>query len=435
MRISLETGKLPYTWYNVIPDLPIDLPGPKTSTGHPATRDDLAKFATKAIVDQELNDRDRDIGIPKPIRELYLEYRPTPLFRAERWEERLQTPARIFFKYEGASSTGNYEANTAIPQAYFAYREGVTKLVTATSTGEMGISLAVACNYFGLQCKIYMVRSAYNEKVQGRYLMEMLGAEVIPSPSNEHDAGREALAQDPNHAGNLSLALSEAFYEAFNHEEVKFCWGTVANHCALHQSIIGLEARLQMKQAKASPDIIMGTIGGGSAFGGLVLPFYRESKKKTRYIAVETASAPSLSKGVYDYDYTDAAGASSLMKMYTLGRSFNPPGIRADGIRYHGVSPIVSALYYQDEIEAITCTQNDAFGAAVDFARAEGIIPSPESAYAIRAVMDEALACKQSGERKNILFLVTGNGNLDTAVFNDFLQGVIEDQTFPGLSA
>lgn len=431
MIIPLETQKLPNKWYNVLPDLSMVVPPPMTGTGHHMGREHLIDIATEPLIDQELDDRHREVPIPDEVRKLYSEWRPTPLYRAERWERSLGTPARIFYKYEGNNPSGSYEVNTTIPQAYYAAKQGVRHLVTATANGEMGVSLAVACNYFGLECKVYMVRVGYEEKVYGRQMMDVLGAQVVPSPSDETDVGRKALSEDPESPGSLALALSEAFVHAYSRDDAKFCWGTVMNHVLLHQTVIGLEARLQLREAKAHPDMIIGSVGGGSAFGGLAFPFYADRKRETRLIAVETAAAPSLSKGQYRYDYADAAGMTALYKMYTLGRKFLLPGLRAGGMRYHGISPIISAMYRENEIETRTCTQRQAFEAAVGFARAEGIVPSPESAYAVRAVAEEALACKEKGERRNILFVLTGNGSLDVAVFKDFIEGAIEDQPFP----
>ncbi len=305
------------------------------------------------------------------------------------------------------------------------------RIVTATGNGEWGQSLAIACNHFDIQCKVYMVRSSYEQQMNGRYAMEILGAEVVPSPSENTQGGRKVLAQKPDSPGSLSIALSEAFEEASARGDTKFSWGTVMNHAILHQTVIGLEAMSQMRRAGADPDIIVSAVGGGSGFGGLVFPFYRDRKQALRMIAVETAAAPSLSRGRYAYDYTDAEGLSPLLKMYTLGHSFVPPGIRAGGMRYHGISPLVSALYREKRIEARAYTQRQAFEAAITFARAEGIIPSPESSYAIRAVIDEALACKEREEPGCMLFLLDGNSNLDLVTFKDFVEGAIQDEPFP----
>lgn len=430
MRILLETKELPDKWYNIVPDLGFTLPPVMSPSGYPLGVRDLEALAPHSIIDQELEKEKRDIPIPSEVRQLYSEWRPTPLYRAERFEKSLGTPARIFYKYEGGSVSGSHEMNTAIAQAYYAAREGVKRVVTATGNGEWGASLAMACNYFNLRCRVFMVRSSYEEKVYGRYLIEILGTEVVPSPSENTQTGRKVLSETPESLGSLGVALSEAFEDASSHDDTKFCWGTVMNHVLLHQTVIGLEARLQMRRADAYPDILIGAVTGGSAFGGLVFPFYQDRKRGIRLVAVETAAAPSLSKGRYTYDYGDAGRLPMLLKMYTLGHSFVPPGIRAGGMRYHGMSPLVSALYREKQIEARICTQRQAFDSAVAFARAEGFVPSPESSYTLKAVLDEALACKERKERKNILFVLSGNSNLDIATFKDFLEGAIEDQPF-----
>ena len=429
MRIQLEAKELPDKWYNVVPDLDFRLPPMMSQSGYPVGTHDLEPVAPYSIIEQELDQENTYILIPKKIRDLYAEWRPTPLYRAERLEKSLGTPARIFYKYEGVGAVG-YEANTAIAQAYYAANEGIKQVVTATGNGEWGVSLAIVCNYFDIKCKVYMIRPSYEEKVYGRYIMEMLGAEVIPSPGEATRTGREVLSKDPNSPGSLGIALSEAFETAHNNDDMKFCWGTVMNHVLLHQTVIGLEAQKQMRRADAYPDVIIGAVGGGSAFGGLVLPFFQDRKKLPRMVAVETAAAPSLSKGRYTYDYSDYKGVFALLKMYTLGHGFIPPGLRAGGMRYHGISPLISALYGEGQIEARMHTQRQAFDAAVSFARAEGFIASPESSYTIKAVIDEALACKTKGQRKNILFVLNANSNLDIGMVKDFLDGAIEDQPF-----
>lgn len=430
MRISLETKELPNKWYNIIPDLTFSLSPLLSPSGFPLGYHDLEPLASRYIINQELERKERDVPIPAEVGQLYSEWRPTSLYRAERFEKKLETPARIFYKYEGSSLSGSYEANTAIAQAYYASREGVKRVTTATGNGEWGASLAIACNYFNIQCRVYMVRSSYDEKVYGRHLMEILGAEVIPSPNESTHTGKKILSEIPGSLGSLSIALSEAFEDASSHDDTKFCWGTIMNHVLLHQTIVGLEARLQIRRADSTPDIIIGAVGGGSGFGGLAFPFYRDRKQGLRMIAVETASAPSLSKGRYTYDYADAGGFPVLLRMYTLGHGFVPPGIRAGGMRYHAVSPLISALYREKQIEARAYTQRQAFEAALSFARAEGFIPSPESSYALKAVVDEALACKERKERKNILFVLSGNTNLDIVTFKDFIEGAVEDQPF-----
>jgi len=432
MKITLDTKNMPTKWYNIIPDLDFDVPPMMSTSGYPLSYHELEPLAPSSIIDQELEREKRNISIPKEVQDFYSEWRPTPLYRAEKLEKSLETPAHIFYKYEGYSPSGSHEMNTAVAQAYYAVQEeSVKRMVTATGTGEWGTSLAIACNYFGIQCQIYMVRSSYKEKPFGRYAMEILGAEVIPSPSEKTRTGKKILAQNPDSPGSLSIALSEAFEEANARDDAKFSWGTVMNHVLLHQTIIGLEAKVQMRQAGANPDIIICAVGGGSGLGGLAFPFYLERERGMRIIAIETAAAPSLSKGRYAYDYGDTEGLFPLLKMYTLGHSFIPPDIRAGGMRYHGISPLVSALYREKQIEAKTCAQRQAFEAAITFARTEGLIPSPEASYTVAAVIDEALACRQKKERKNILFLLNGNSNLDLAVFKDFVEGAIEDQPFP----
>ncbi len=435
MKIAPEAKNLPARWYNIIPDLDFDVPPMMSSSGYSLSYHDLEPFAPSAIIDQELEREKRDIPIPREIQAFYSEWRPTPLFRAERLEKSLETPAQIFYKYEGYSPSGSYEMNTAVVQAYYAAQEdGVKRLVTATDDGDWGASLAIACNYFGIQCQVYMVRASYTEKPYGRYVMEIVGAEVIPSPSQKTRTGQKIISQNPDSPGSLSIALSEAFEEAASRDDVKFAWGTVMNHVILHQTVIGLEAQSQMHQVGANPDLIICAVGGGSGLGGLAFPFYQERQRGTRIIAVETAAAPSLSRGRYAYDYGDTEGLSPLLKMYTLGHSFVPPGIRAGGMRYHGISPLVSALYSEKQIEAQSYSQHKAFEAAIAFARTEGLMPSPEASYAVSAVIDEALACKQTKERKKILFLLDGNSNLDLTAFKDFVEGAIQDHPFPGES-
>lgn len=429
MRVSLDPKELPDKWYNIIPDLDFQLPPVMSPAGFPLGYTDLKQLSPGKIIEQELDRKRREISIPPEVREIYLDWRPTPLFRASELEKALGTPARIFYKYEGSSIGGGHEANTAVAQAYYAARDGARSVVTATGNGEWGASLAVACNFHKIKCRVYMVRSNYQDSLYARGIMEILGAEVIPSPGEHTRTGKKVLAEDPESPGSLGIALSEAFEYAYSQEDAKFSWGTVMNHVLLHQTIIGREARLQMRKADAFPDIIIGAVGGGSGFGGLAFPFYPD-RKRIRMIAVETASAPSLTRGRYTYDRVDVGGLSVLLKMYTLGAGYVPPGIRAGGMRYHGISPIVSALYREKQIEAVTCKQKEAFEAAITFARAEGRVPSPESAYAIKAVIDEALACKQKNERKNILFILASNGNLEIEVFTDFLDGLVPDFSF-----
>lgn len=426
MRLPVNVNDLPGDWYNIIPDLDFTIPPLMSSSGYPMSPRELEPLATSAIIAQELERKKNAISIPKEVRELYSYWRPTPIFRADRLEKELDTPARIFYKYEGGGMSISHEANTAIAQAYYASQEDAKHLITATANGEWGVSLAIACNYFGISCRVYMVKSSYDEKVYGRYLMEMLGAEVISSPSERTKAGKRALSEDPQSIGNLSIALGEAFEDTFKDEASKFCWGTVMNHVVLHQSVLGLEAYTQMKRADAYPDIIIASVGGGSGFGGLVFPFYPDRKEDTRFLAVESAASPTLSKGAYAYDHVEYNGLSIMLKMYTLGHGFMQSGIRAGAMRYHGISPLVSALYKNKRIEARTYSQTQAFDAAITFAKVEGMIPSLECSYAVRAVIDEAIACKSKRQKKNILFLLDANSNFDIDTYKDFLEGNIQ---------
>ena len=427
MRLPLNEKDLPDHWYNIIPDLDFVIPPLISSSGYPISYNDLEPLATHAIIDQEFEREKREIPIPKEMKKLYSDWRPTPLYRAERLEKELDTPARIFYKYESGGMSISHEANTAFTQAYYASREDVDHLITATANGEWGVSLAIACNHFGINCRVYMVRSCYDDKIYGRYLTEMLGAEVIPSPSERTKAGRKALADDPKSTGNLSIALAEALEDTYGDDAAKFCWGTVMNHVLLHQSLVGIEAINQMERSGFYPDIVIASVGGGSGFGGLVFPIYRERKDDTRFIAVESAASPTLTKGTYAYDHAEYSGLSIMLKMYTLGHGFVQSGIRAGAMRYHGISPLISALYRNKQIEAKAYSQNQVFGAAITFAKAEGFIPSLECSYAARAVIDEAISCKTKKEKKNILFLLDANSHFDINTYNDFVEGNIRD--------
>jgi len=428
MRFTPENKDLPEKWYNVIPDLEFSLSPAMGASGYPLGQHDMNSVSPNPIIEQELERKKRDVPIPPELRNLYAEWRPTPLFRAERLEKKLETPARLFYKYEGGSPSGSYDLNTAMAQAYYASHDGAEHIITATGDGEWGVSLAIACNHFGIKCRVYMVRSSYDEQVYGRYIMEILGADVVSSPSEDTSTGRKVLSSDPKAPGSLGTAISEAFEEAMSRNDATFAWGTVMNHVILHQTLIGLEAQQQLRRAGFQPEICIGAVAGGSGFGGLVFPLYREIQHGMRAIAVETAAAPSLSKGHYAYDYVDTERLGPMLQMYTLGHSYIPPGIRAGGMRYHGISPLVSALYREKLMEAKLYTQRQALEAGIMFARSEGLVPSPESSYTIRAVIDQAVACKEKKERKNILFLLNTNSNLDTSTFKDFLEGAVEDK-------
>ncbi len=429
MRINPDLKGIPVKWTNIIPNLGFYLPPVMSASGYDLTYHNLEPFSPPQIIDQELDRESREVSIPKEIIDLYATWRPTPLQRADRFERVLGTPAQIYFKYEGSSPSGGHEMNTAIPQAFFASRDKNTRcIISATGNGEWGSSLAIACNYFGLKCKIFMVRSSYEKKAYGRYIMEILGAEVLPSPSDQTKTGKKALEQNPGSSGSIGLALSEAFEAAGTSDDTLFAWGSVMNHVLLHQTVVGLEAQSQLRREGITPDIIISAVGGGSSFGGLVFPFYSNSDRKIRMIAVETAGAPSLSKGRYAYDYADAEGFAPVLKMYTLGHGFMPRGISAGDMRYHGMSPIISALYRENRIEARAYDQHEAFESALAFTRSEGLVPSPQSAYTIKAVMDEALICKMKNEKKSILFSLDANSNLDLESFKLFVDGAIENR-------
>jgi tryptophan synthase beta chain len=433
-KIPLSERELPTQWYNVQADLPKPLP----PVLHPATKQpvgpqDLAPLFPQALILQEVS-RERWIPIPEEVRRIYALWRPTPLYRARRLERALDTPAHIYYKYEGVSPPGSHKPNTAVAQAYYNKQEGVRRLTTETGAGQWGSALAFACRLFGLECKVYMVKVSYFQKPYRRVLMETWGASVVPSPSPDTRAGRAILAKDPENPGSLGIAISEAVEDAATHEDTKYSLGSVLNHVLLHQTVIGEEARLQMEKAGEYPDIVVGCIGGGSSFAGLSLPFVRDrlqGRSRTRFIAVEPEACPSVTRGVYAYDYGDTAGMTPLLKMHTLGHTFLPPRIHAGGLRYHGMAPIISLLAEEKIVEAVAVHQNPTFAAAVTFARAEGIIPAPESAHAIRVVIDEALKAREEGVRRVILFNLSGHGHFDMQAYDEYLAGRLQDYAYP----
>lgn len=433
-KIPLSERELPTQWYNVQADLPKPLP----PVLHPATKQpvgpqDLAPLFSQALILQEVS-RERWIPIPEEVRRIYALWRPTPLYRARRLERALDTPAHIYYKYEGVSPPGSHKPNTAVAQAYYNKQEGVRRLTTETGAGQWGSALAFACRLFGLECKVYMVKVSYFQKPYRRVLMETWGASVVPSPSPDTRAGRAILAKDPENPGSLGIAISEAVEDAATHEDTKYSLGSVLNHVLLHQTVIGEEARLQMEKAGEYPDIVVGCIGGGSSFAGLSLPFVRDrlqGRSRTRFIAVEPEACPSVTRGVYAYDYGDTAGMTPLLKMHTLGHTFLPPRIHAGGLRYHGMAPIISLLAEEKIVEAVAVHQNPTFAAAVTFARAEGSIPAPESAHAIRVVIDEALKAREEGVRRVILFNLSGHGHFDMQAYDEYLAGRLQDYAYP----
>ncbi len=429
-KFLLDERSLPESWYNVVPDLPFELAPPlNPATREPVGPEAFAEIFPEEIIRQEVT-AEPFVPIPEEVREIYALWRPTPLFRARRLEKALDTPARIYYKYEGGSPTGSHKPNTAVPQAYYNKQEGVARLTTETGAGQWGSSLAFACRQMGLDCTVYMVRVSHEQKPYRRIMMETYGATVHASPTDLTQAGRNILEEDPDSPGSLGIAISEAVEDAATNEDAKYSLGSVLNHVLLHQTIIGQESLKQMEMAGEYPDVVVGCVGGGSNFGGFALPFIRENlegDKGTRILAVEPASCPTLTKGRFVYDFGDTAGTTPMMKMYTLGHSFVPPGIHAGGLRYHGDSPIVSALVDEGLVEARAYAQNPTFEAGVLFARAEGIVPAPEVTHAIRATVDLALEARGAGEEKIILFNLCGHGHFDLSAYEQYLAGDLPD--------
>jgi tryptophan synthase beta chain len=429
-KYLLDESELPTQWYNVIPDLPAPPPPPlHPGTGQPVGPDDLAPLFPQALIAQEVTG-DRYIDIPGEVLDVYRLWRPSPLFRARRLERALGTPARIYYKYEGVSPVGSHKPNTAVPQAFYNAAEGVTKLTTETGAGQWGSALAFASATFGLECEVWQVRASYDQKPYRRLMMETYGATVHPSPSDLTQSGRAILAAHPDSPGSLGIAISEAVEMAAVDPNTRYALGSVLNHVLLHQTIIGEEALRQMEMAGDQPDLIVGCTGGGSNFAGLTFPFLREKlagKMSPVIRAVEPAACPSLTRGVYAYDFGDTAGLTPLLKMHTLGHNFIPDPIHAGGLRYHGMSPLLSHIYDQGLIEAIAIPQQECFAAGVRFARTEGIIPAPEPTHALAACLREALQCKETGEEKVILTALCGHAHLDLPAYGQYLNGEIVD--------
>jgi tryptophan synthase beta chain len=435
IKYLLDETRIPKSWYNINADLPVP-PAPiiNPQTMEPATPEFINVLAPMGLISQEVS-TDRWIEIPEPVREVYRLWRPTPLMRARRLEMALDTPAHIYYKYEGVSPVGSHKPNTAVPQAFYNKEEGVKALTTETGAGQWGSALAMACNFFDLELEIYMVKVSYDQKPYRRVMMETYGAEVFPSPSDRTQAGRGILEQDPDSPGSLGIAISEAIEAAVTSGgKKKYSLGSVLGHVLLHQTVIGVEALEQMEMADEYPDVVVGCTGGGSNFAGLAYPFVHQNLtagKTTRILAVEPASSPSLTRGKYAFDYGGSAGIEPVLMMYTLGHSFVPPSIHAGGLRYHGMAPSMSALVNHGDIEAKAVHQLATFAAAVQFARAEGIIAAPETAHAIRAVIDEALLCKETGEKKVILFNLSGHGHFDMGAYDAYAQGLLQDYAYP----
>jgi tryptophan synthase beta chain len=431
-KILLDESEIPTHWYNVIPDMP-NAPAPYLGPdGQPVTPEALSAIFPPAIIEQEVSTQ-RWIEIPEPVREALKLWRPSPMYRAHRLEQMLGTPAKIFFKYEGVSPAGSHKPNSAVAQAYYNKIAGIKRLTTETGAGQWGSSLALAGSMFGLQVRVYMVKVSYEQKPFRRSMMETWGGEVIPSPSNQTNAGRHVLEEFPDSQGSLGIAISEAVEEAASRPDTNYALGSVLNHVLLHQTVIGLESRKQLEKVGEYPDVIFAPCGGGSNVGGMMFPFLADKAagKNVRLVAVEPTSCPTLTRGHYAYDFGDSAGLTPLMKMFTLGHDFMPPGIHAGGLRYHGDSALVSQLYGEGVIEAVAVPQVATFEAGVLFAKAQGIIPAPESSHAIRAAIDEALRCKESGEAKTILFTLSGHGHFDMASYDKYLAGELEDYAYP----
>jgi tryptophan synthase beta chain len=433
-KFLLDEDRIPRAWYNIAADLRTPLPPAlNPGTGQPIGPSDLAPLFPMALILQEVSS-EREIEIPDPVREAYQLYRPSPLHRAFRLERALDTPAHIYYKYEGVSPAGSHKPNTALPQAFFNKEEGVKRLATETGAGQWGSALAFAGAVFGLEVKVYMVRASYDQKPYRRILMETYGAEVVASPSPTTNYGRSVLAATPHSNGSLGMAISEAVEDAATRDDTKYALGSVLNHVMLHQTVIGLEAQEQMALAGEEPDVIIACAGGGSNFAGLTFPYVGRmlrGEASYRVIAAEPEAAPSLTRGIYAYDYGDTGKMAPIVKMHTLGSEFMPEPIHAGGLRYHGMSPLVSLLKEEGLIEARSVHQRACFEVGVQFARAEGILPAPESTHAIKVAVDEALEAKAAGESRVILFNLSGHGHFDLASYERYLQGSLEDYEYP----
>ncbi|RIK41635.1 MAG: TrpB-like pyridoxal phosphate-dependent enzyme [Chloroflexi bacterium] len=432
-KYILEESRMPTAWYNLAADLPVPPPPVlHPGTGQPVGPADLEPLFPMELILQEVA-TDRYVDIPAEIQAIYRMWRPTPLYRAHRLERALDTPARIFYKYEGVSPAGSHKPNTAVPQAWYNKQAGVKRLTTETGAGQWGSALSIACAFFGIELKVYMVKVSYFQKPYRRALMETFGATCVPSPSPDTNAGRAILAADPESNGSLGIAISEAVEDAALRDDTKYSLGSVLNHVLMHQTIIGQEAQLQLEEADAWPDVIFGCVGGGSNFAGLTFPFIQQKLqgRDVRIVAAEPAACPTLTRGIYAYDFGDTSMMTPLVKMHTLGHTFVPAGIHAGGLRYHGMAPLVSLAKELNLIEAEAYPQTAVFDAAVRFARAEGILPAPESAHAIKGGIDEALRCKEAGEAKTILIGLSGHGNFDLGAYESYVAGNLVDYEHP----
>jgi tryptophan synthase beta chain len=432
-KILLTEKEMPTQWYNIQADLPEPLPPLR----HPGTKEPTRlppPLFASALDEQEFS-QERYIDIPEEVQEIYKMWRPTPLSRAYRLEKALDTPAHIYYKYEGVSPAGSHKLNTAVAQAYYNKKEGLKRLSTETGAGQWGSALSMGCQFFGLECKVYMVKISYQQKPYRRVLMETFGATVVPSPSEDTEIGRKILKEDPDCTGSLGMAISEACEDAFAHDDTHYSLGSVVNHVLLHQTVVGQETKKQLEKIDVYPDIIVGCIGGGSNFAGVFLPFVKDKisgeKPNLQIISVEPEACPTVTKGPYAWDFGDVAGMAPICLMNTLGHSFVPPPVHAGGLRYHGMAPIICHLHKLGFVEARAVYQIPTFEAAVQFARAEGIIPAPEPAHAIKVVIDEAFKCKESGEKKSILLALSGHGHFDLGAYEKYLSGQLEDYEYP----
>ncbi|HBC58404.1 MAG TPA: TrpB-like pyridoxal phosphate-dependent enzyme [Gammaproteobacteria bacterium] len=431
-KILLAESDMPTHWYNVVADMPTPPSPPLGPDGQPVDPAMLSAIFPEAIIQQEISS-ERWIEIPKPVREALYLWRPSPLYRAHRLEKKLGTPAKIYYKNESISPAGSHKPNTAIPQAYYNKQAGIKRLTTETGAGQWGCSLSLAGQIFGLDVRVYMVKVSYEQKPYRRSMMKTWGAEVFASPTNMTEAGRNVLAKDPDSPGSLGIAISEAVEEAAGREDTNYSLGSVLNHVLLHQTIIGEEAKKQLAMVGDYPDTVFAPCGGGSNFGGIAFPFFADKAagKAIELVAVEPTSCPTLTKGTYAYDYGDVAGLTPIMKMYTLGHDFMPPGIHAGGLRYHGDSPLVSQLHHEGLISAVAIPQLETFQAGVLFAQSEGIVPAPESTHAIAATIREAKRCIDTGENKTLLFNLSGHGHFDMTAYDRFFDGSLEDFEYP----
>ena len=436
IKYLLSEEQMPKDWYNLAADLPVPLPAVlHPGTMQPVGPDDLAPLFPMSLILQEVS-TERRIEIPEPVRQIFRQWRPAPLYRARRLEQALGTPAKIYYKYEGVSPAGSHKPNTAIPQAFFNREAGIRKLTTETGAGQWGTSLSFAGALFGIEVQVFQVRVSFNQKPYRRAVMETYGATCVASPSELTQSGRAILAQRPDHPGSLGIAISEAVELAAQRDDTKYALGSVLNHVLLHQTIIGEEAILQLEMAGDDPDVVVGCTGGGSNFAGIAFPFIGmqlrggPNAKKRRIVAVEPAACPSLTRGKYAYDFGDTAHLTPLTKMHTLGSTFTPPGFHAGGLRYHGMAPMVSHVKELGLIEAVAYHQTECFAAGVTFARAEGIVPAPEANHAVKGAIEEALRCKREGKAETILFNLCGHGHFDMAAYNDYFAGKLSDQQY-----